>query len=300
MPPRKLKDEFGPGATADVLAACQAAVTRASRAFSRAFDARCQLAVGKASTLSQSSLDDHANGPGLVILLPVGQRAALVIVDQSAGVLPEWHDRPNATQAGRLSALAQELGKALLPRRFAAKDCAISAVRDLGAALRRGGCTRDAALVQFTLSINDGPSGKLWLVWPIDNPALVFDPAPTGGSCTTERGAGEASEQVAVAKYQRGLLRVKVSLAVTLAAARQPVERVAQISPGAILRFDKSHAELLDLEVDGRRIAQGQCIEVGRRLGLLVTSLSGPLPRAATGADVRRSAPDNLSEFRVL
>jgi flagellar motor switch protein FliN/FliY len=311
VPARKLKEEFGPERASDVHAACQAATPRAARAFARAFGAGCQLAVGKPQTLGPLGLGNRASGAGLVVLLPIGHRAALLLISESTGILPAWYDRLNATQAGKLSALAQELGKTLLPRKFAAKDCAAAAVTDLNAALVRGACAREAALVPLSLAIDDREPGPAWLVWPIDDPASVFDaagspvPASTFACANGEaeynarsqcapahqrsqheapRGALEADT---AANYRRKLLGVKVPLSVTLVAGKQAVGRVLAIAPGAILRFDKPCTASLDLEAGGRRIAQGTCVQFGNRLGLLVTSPGTPQDVPAGGSLAR-------------
>jgi flagellar motor switch protein FliN len=76
------------------------------------------------------------------------------------------------------------------------------------------------------------------------------------------------------------LLRIKVPVTITLASKKQAVGNIINLVPGAILRFDKSCHEKLDLEVGARRIAQGECVEVGDRLGLRISSLILPAERS--------------------
>ena len=78
----------------------------------------------------------------------------------------------------------------------------------------------------------------------------------------------------------RNRLRIKVPVTITLASKKQPVGDIVDLVPGAILRFDKSCDEKLDLEVGARRIAQGECVEVGDRLGLRVSTLILPSERS--------------------
>jgi flagellar motor switch protein FliN len=72
----------------------------------------------------------------------------------------------------------------------------------------------------------------------------------------------------------RNLLRIKVPVTVTLASRKQAIGTIVDLAPGAILRFNKPCDEKLDLEVGTRRIAQGECVNVGGRLGLSLTSFS--------------------------
>ena len=79
--------------------------------------------------------------------------------------------------------------------------------------------------------------------------------------------------------YLRGLLRVPLRLSVTLARRKQPVEQILQLTPGAILQFDKSCEEPLELEVAGRVIAQGEAVKVGEVFGLRILRLIPPPER---------------------
>ena len=78
----------------------------------------------------------------------------------------------------------------------------------------------------------------------------------------------------------RNLLRIKVPVTITLASKKQAVGSIVDLVPGAILRFDKSCHEKLDLEVGSRRIAQGECVHVGDRLGLRISSWILPAERS--------------------
>jgi flagellar motor switch protein FliN len=76
--------------------------------------------------------------------------------------------------------------------------------------------------------------------------------------------------------YTRSLLRIKVPVVVTLARKRQALGRIVEIAPGAILQFDKSCEETLELAVGNRTIASGEAVQVGEQLGLRITSMTPP------------------------
>jgi flagellar motor switch/type III secretory pathway protein FliN len=71
-------------------------------------------------------------------------------------------------------------------------------------------------------------------------------------------------------------LRIQVPVLVTLAQKRQPLGRIVELSPGAILQFDKSCEEMLELFVGDRPIACGEAVKVGDKFGLRVTSITPP------------------------
>ncbi len=76
--------------------------------------------------------------------------------------------------------------------------------------------------------------------------------------------------------YTRSLLRIRLPVMVTLAEKRQPVGRIVELSPGAILQFDKSCEEMLELFVGQRPIACGEAVKVGDKFGLRITSIIPP------------------------
>ena len=65
-------------------------------------------------------------------------------------------------------------------------------------------------------------------------------------------------------------------ITVTLAAKKQPVGKIIELVPGSIIQFEKACDEMLELEVSGQRIAEGECVKVGDKFGLRITSLILP------------------------
>jgi flagellar motor switch protein FliN len=76
--------------------------------------------------------------------------------------------------------------------------------------------------------------------------------------------------------YIRSLLKVQVRVRVTLAATKQPLQRILELSPGAILQFNKACDEPLTLEVGERPVAVGEAVKVGDKFGLWIKSISLP------------------------
>ena len=84
------------------------------------------------------------------------------------------------------------------------------------------------------------------------------------------------------ATYSRSLLRIKIAVNVTLASKKQAVNRILDLGPGAIIHFEKSCEEMLDLEVGGQIVAQGEPVKVGDKFGIRLTSLAMPGERFLT------------------
>jgi flagellar motor switch/type III secretory pathway protein FliN len=76
--------------------------------------------------------------------------------------------------------------------------------------------------------------------------------------------------------YAQSLLRIRVPVAVSLAHTRMAVQRIVDLGPGAIIQFNKGCDEPLELEINGRVIARGECVKVGDKFGFRVAALALP------------------------
>ena len=144
--------DFGPEILDSVLDACQAGAPEAAEALSRALDAELQFTPGQAANLDLDALPDGLDGPGLVVVLTVGEAAALMLLPESSGLIPAWYADPDPTDISKLMTLAQELGMLLLPEEFMPDDFKAARVPHLGEALRRV-----ASVLRFAAAIGTHP-----------------------------------------------------------------------------------------------------------------------------------------------
>ena len=89
--------------------------------------------------------------------------------------------------------------------------------------------------------------------------------------------------------YSRSLLRVKVPVMVTLAVKRQSLGQIVELGLGSIIQFDKSCEDMLQLDVAGKTVANGEAVKVGDKFGLRITSIILPEERF-TEVSGRRAA----------
>jgi len=75
------------------------------------------------------------------------------------------------------------------------------------------------------------------------------------------------------------ILRLRVPVIVQLATRRMPIGAVRELSAGAIVEFDKSVEDSLDLLVNNRLIGGGCCVKVGENFGLQITRICDPAER---------------------
>jgi len=289
--------ELSPDIAADVLAACNAGAEEAAEALSRALDAKLKLEIGESGTWNAEEPPEGFEGPGLVVVLQVGDGAALVAVPESSGLLPAWYAKPDPTGQSKLDTLAQELGMLLLPEALMPEQFSAGRVADLRQAMADAELAASGGLIPLACSAEDH-SGTAFLVWPAVQPGNVLatqDDSPAAEEPASDEAAAapspvEPPSQPAPADeqgpsfeilptYTRSLLRVSVPITVTLATKKETLGKIVEISPGTIIQFNKSCDELLSLEVGGQKCAEGEAVKVGDKFGLRITSIVLPSER---------------------
>lgn len=302
----------------EVLAACQEGVAEANEALARSLDCEgIQIEPTETATLAEGSQPEGIEGPGLAVLLKVDSVAAVLVVPESSGLLPEWYADPDVSGQSKLDTLAQELGMLLLPESCMPTDFKSSRVEDLSAALQSGGLASAAAEVLLKLTAGD-KSTIAHLVWPIENPDAVLpsppsesqedegeekapessDPTATPAAPATVGEAGFASRGVPqdfasgvhrLPQYGRSLLKIEVPVVATLARKKQSITDIIELAPGDIIQFEKSCEDALTLEVGNQPVALGEAVKVGDKFGLRIISIEMPDERFESLG--RQSAP---------
>lgn len=286
---------------ADVIAACEAGSAQAAILLSSALEIAVSMKVGEAASLSADSLPEELSGPGLVLLFCQNEAAAIAVMPESSGLLPTWCASPDVAASAKLRILAKELSSVFLPAGFEPTEVAAAYVESLVDIIGRNALPDEPTLVPCTLTREDGSSGTLHLIWPVTRVETVY------GALGLERPASHIAEVTLVADhsndgdksvpghqqsvrprsstvnsvddlppYARSLLRIEVPVMVNLATKRQSVGRILELGIGAIIQFDKSCDELLDLYVGNQRIAQGEAVKVGEKFGIRITSIALP------------------------
>jgi len=294
--------EFNIEIVDQVLAACQTNAGEVSDALSRAMDRKIALEVGEGVPASIEALPAECRGPGLLILLKVEKSAALLVLPESSGLLPIWYDNPDPTGESKLSTLGQELGMTLLPDELIALEFETSAVDDLAEAISRLGLGPGAAFISLNLT-SDEKVTTAPLLWPITNPAAIHaEPMPQEHSTTTNSAdtasstshgsnpphASRISDFNELPAYSRSLLRISVPVKVTLASKRMKVSDIVELGVGAIIEFDKSCDDALNVEIGDQTVAAGEAVKVGDKFGLRLTEVVMPEERYISLKGCRR------------
>lgn len=274
--------ELTPELVADVIAACQAGADEAAGALSRSLDNEFTLAVGGSGTYSSDTAPDGFDGPGLAVLFKFGDVGFAALLPEASGLLPDWYTSPDPTGESKLSTLAQELSMLLVPETLMADTFEAAHVESIKMVLGDAGVADGTSLVTLQLTSGDN-SGQLSLLWPLPEPDAVFpaseQPEPEPAPAPKPATAAPPSVPLdfsGLPPYSKSLLRIQVPVRVVLASKKETVGEVVELSPGSIMKFDKSCEELLHLFVGDQLIADGEAVKVGEKFGFRVSTMQMP------------------------
>ncbi|MEW4453209.1 FliM/FliN family flagellar motor C-terminal domain-containing protein [Bremerella sp. JC817] len=284
---------FNSDAINDVKSACEATAVEAADAISRAFDKSIQLSIEDGSAFDAAADLSSWNTAGLAIVLNVESEAALVLISEESGLLPDWYTTPDPTGESKLATLGQELGMTLLPEEFMAMEFEVKAVDNLAEACVGGAVGSQPAKLMLQLTA-DGKPREAMMVWPLTNPSGVFEgepaaepapapAAPAPSAAPSPAGIGAHRSRISnfqeLPSYSRTLLHIQVPIRVILAAKKMKVHDIENMGVGTIIQFDKSCEDTLDVEIGRQKIAEGEAVKIGDKFGVRVTSMTMPEER---------------------
>jgi flagellar motor switch protein FliN/FliY len=146
-------------------------------------------------------------------------------------------------------------------------------------------------LVSFDAEVEELAGGKAAIVFPssfAEEPPGTADWAEGAAVAPRVAPAGPASEAIArLHPNISRILRLKLPVSVTVAEKDMPVSAVLSLAPGAIIEFNKSADEDLDLRVNDHRIAAGEVVIIGERFGIQLRTIDGLQQRIRKLGDSR-------------
>jgi len=299
----------GPEFDSSIHSACLANAGEAAAALERAFGGSWQWSFSPVASLEENAAGHAAalgipqavatagNAAGWGCSFKVNHTAVLLLASDPANWFAVSKGNQEPLPAQKLQVLAQELGAALVPDVAAPGDCRSGRIEDLSKGLQAASVRAAARYIQATLT-RDGENTTAWLLWPVSNaeghfldPSAAPSAEPRARTFTTPpaphaANPGGSSPLHRMVQFQdledglpllpqfsRSLLRIRVPVVVTLAETRQTVGKVLEICPGSIIQFNKSCEKTLALEVGSCKVAAGEAVKVGDKLGLRVTQI---------------------------
>jgi len=186
--------ELTPEIADQVLTACETNLAEIAGAFTRALDAEFSATLGESSLLKLGEAAAEFDGPGLAVVVSIGEVGAMILLPESTGLLPSWYAQPDATGKSKLTTLAQELGMLVLPDSFFSDDFQAGRVAALKQAIKTAELTDPAGQVTLNLA-SASKQGVVSILWPVHRPSSAF--APTSDAPAQAQEAGQEAAQEA-------------------------------------------------------------------------------------------------------
>ncbi len=294
----------------DVAAACRDAAAEITTAWKRAFGTAVTLTPGNAAAMPIPIPPAKLATAGLLLKLTGPIQQCWVAVPRNDAVMAAWCAQPDQEGQTKLATFATELAPLLLGAAHTPHQAQAKFVPNLLEALveHLRVCPRLMSMPCIVTASEGKANTEAYLVWtvapepepqpvaPQQTPAAEADAAAKSADANGPQGAQAANQasapqgmqgrppvqqgmpqQVArvttLPPYSRSLLKISVPVSVTLARKKQRASQILELGPGAIIQFDRSCDEALDLEVGGHRIAMGEAVKVGDKFGLRITEL---------------------------
>ncbi len=274
-----------------LLSACASNVKALTESLNQCFDSAFRLGVGESLPWSASEVSPAFHGGGVAVVLAFGTQSLVCLIPESLPI-PSWYRRPNDSQQSRLQTLAMEWSMNLVPETMEPDSYRTVACSRMGADLERGAPADWGVMLMIPVVSADAPPdgppiAELLLVAPLQKPAFLESdipaheeaaapPPPSPASVApppqSAMPAPPAMQNVAAQRARR-LLRLPVRVSVRLAEKKIEMGQLLAIAPGALITFNKSCEDLLDLYVNNCKYCRGEAVKIGEKFGLKVNEV---------------------------
>jgi flagellar motor switch protein FliN/FliY len=171
----------------------------------------------------------------------------------------------------------------LLPGSHIADEYVPVPLESVAAMLERAEVVAGAMHVSVALKRGD-QEGSWSVMWPVGKHSELLPKQEAPAAAAPKPPAPPAEVFVEdewddlahLPDHCRSFLKVQVPVAVNLASQKHTVQEIRELVPGAIIKFDKSCEELLDLVVCDHPIAAGEVVKVGDKFGLRIRNMTLP------------------------
>jgi flagellar motor switch protein FliN/FliY len=194
--------------------------------------------------------------------------------------IPEWYTHPGESQSASLETLAQELSINCLPDDLPGENFVCRAVPDLKE------CISSALLVDGAICLpllagepGGEPVEKIWLFWPAERLPVMSRIQPAAGNPEAGKSrrspapAGAQGTEVRTPRAVDRLRKLPVAVTVRLAEKKVEISQLIGLGPGAIITFDKSCEDLIDLYVNNQIYCRGEAVKIGEKFGIKICEL---------------------------
>lgn len=266
-------------------AALRAKLPDITASLNQCFDSAATLEIGEAVPLSMLE-QAVGNEPGVLVSLNVGKTVMLCAIAKSLP-LPAWYSAPNVSQKARLDTLALEWSLNCLPDELAPEKYATRAVPNLVESIRACQPVDFSVCLSLTATAGETPAApRIWVVWPVAQEPADLTPvpqmavtAPAAVPIAAVSSGVQAPPSTLASRKPLGsvhtsrLLNLPVKVIVKLAEKKVELGQLSGLGPGAIVTFDKSCEDLLDLYVNNQLYCRGEAVKIGEKFGIKITEI---------------------------
>lgn len=259
-----------------------------AESFNLCFQTQHTFRVGDPLACVPNILPEELSQPGLVLSFELDGGAMLALLP-AVLPLPDWHRQPDKSESSRLQTLPVEWSLNLFPEDLEVQASKTDLVESLAESLLACGPVEGSVLQPIFLG-EDETAPSFFLIGPVER---SFQPAPS------EEASAGAIEPVAIPEpvqppaqeripltpeeaarrrdqlvRMRHILKLPVPVIVVLAEKKIELGQLMTLGPGAIVTFEKSCDDLLDLCVNNRPYCRGEAVKIGEKFGLKINSLT--------------------------
>lgn len=268
-----------------IRAACVENTAAIAESYNLCFQTQSSVRVGEAEAYSAGTATSMLQQPGLLLSFGFDDSAVLVALPASLP-LPDWYQTPDKSQTSCLQTLPVEWSLNLFPEDLEALTSTTEQASDLSLAIADCGVQEGTILLKLALGEEAG-SPEFFLIGPVartyappaaaEAPATPSSPPPQSRLPEVEQ-TPASPEEIQRRRDQisrmRQILKLPVPVIVILAEKKIELKQLLELGPGAIVTFEKSCDDLLDLCVNNRPYCRGEAVKIGEKFGLKVNAMS--------------------------
>lgn len=201
------------------------------------------------------------------------------LVPQSAQGPAWYHATAETSPAAGLQAVVEHWRSLLQGSGTAPTPMPLQSVADLQAVVQTQHPTAETMLLEWWVMEDEACVGACYLVGPLRG---ADHTSSEGQPLLTEPRTAASSSSSPLRKGDTRLARLRpipVTVSVRLAEKRIPVAQLLHVTPGALLTFDKSCDDLLEMYVNNVHYGRGEAVKVGENFGIKINQIGPPPPR---------------------
>ncbi|MFO1020963.1 MAG: FliM/FliN family flagellar motor switch protein [Planctomycetales bacterium] len=271
-----------------VKAACGQNAPALAESFNLCFQTQHTFRIGDPLACVPNVLPEELSQPGLILSFELEGGALLALLPATLP-LPEWHRQPDKSESSRLQTLPVEWSLNLFPEDLEVQASKTDLVESLAESLLSCGPVEGAILQPIFLG-EEETAPSFFLLGPVER---SFQPAVSAETTAPEAGTASSPEPIQPPAAERipltpeeaarrrdqlirmrHILKLPVPVIVVLAEKKIELGQLMTLGPGAIVTFEKSCDDLLDLCVNNRPYCRGEAVKIGEKFGLKINSLT--------------------------